>query len=92
MEAALISAAGLVWLQDDPYAKSIAIGIVMGSLLHLCSVRSIHLPLGARRDGDRRRGGPLLQHAALGKPWQPCRPCRIERDRRGLPSATRRRR
>jgi signal transduction histidine kinase len=46
MEAALITAAGLVWLQDDPYAKSIAIGIVMASLLHLCSVRSIHLPLG----------------------------------------------
>ncbi len=46
MEAALISAAGLVWLQDDPYAKSIAVGIVMGSLLHLCSVRSIHLALG----------------------------------------------
>ncbi|MFN5998461.1 MAG: ATP-binding protein [Paracoccaceae bacterium] len=47
MEAALITAAGLVWIQDDPYAKSIAIGIVMGSLLHLSSVRSIHLPLGA---------------------------------------------
>ncbi|MBN8630323.1 MAG: response regulator [Rhodobacterales bacterium] len=47
MEASLITAAGLVWMQDDPYAKSIAIGLVMGSLLHLCSVRSIHLPLGA---------------------------------------------
>ena len=47
MEASLIAAAGLVWLQDDPYAKSIAIGIVMGSLLHLSSVRSIHLALGA---------------------------------------------
>jgi signal transduction histidine kinase/CheY-like chemotaxis protein len=46
MEASIITAAGLVWLQDDPYAKSIAIGIVMGSLLHLCSVRSIHLVLG----------------------------------------------
>jgi signal transduction histidine kinase len=46
MEAALVSAAGLVWMHDDPYAKSIAIGIVMGSLLHLCSVRSIHLALG----------------------------------------------
>lgn len=46
MEAALITAAGLVWLQDDPYAKSIAVGIVMASLLHLCSVRSMHLPLG----------------------------------------------
>lgn len=46
MEAALISAAGLVWMHDDPYAKSVAIGIVMSSLLHLCSVRSIHLALG----------------------------------------------
>ncbi len=46
MEATLITAAGLVWMQDDPYAKAIAIGIVMGALLHLCSVRSIHLTLG----------------------------------------------
>ena len=46
MEAALITAAGLVWLQDDPYAKAIAIGMVMGALLHLSSVRSIHLALG----------------------------------------------
>ncbi len=46
MEASLITAAGLVWMQDDPYAKAIAIGIIMSSLLHLCSVRSIHLALG----------------------------------------------
>ncbi len=46
MEASLITAAGLVWMHDDPYAKAIAVGIVMGSLLHLCSVRSIHLTLG----------------------------------------------
>ncbi|RYI02571.1 MAG: hypothetical protein EON48_16530, partial [Acetobacteraceae bacterium] len=46
MEASLISASGMVWMQDDPYAKAIAVGIVMGSLLHLCSVRSIHLLLG----------------------------------------------
>jgi signal transduction histidine kinase len=46
MEASLITAAGFVWMHDDPYAKSIAVGIVMGSLLHLCSVRSIHLALG----------------------------------------------
>lgn len=46
MEASLISAAGFVWMNEDPYAKAIAVGIVMGSLLHLCSVRSIHLPLG----------------------------------------------
>jgi signal transduction histidine kinase len=47
MEASLITAAGLVWMQDDPYAKAVAIGIVMGALLQLCSVRSIHLALGA---------------------------------------------
>ncbi|MFM7335123.1 MAG: ATP-binding protein [Tabrizicola sp.] len=46
MEAAIISAAGMLWLQDDPYAKAIAVGIVMGALLHLTSVRSIHLKLG----------------------------------------------
>jgi len=47
MEASLITAAGLVWIQDDPYAKAVAVGIVMAALLHLCSVRSIHLALGA---------------------------------------------
>lgn len=47
MEASLIVAAGLVWMQDDPYAKAVAVGIVMAALLHLSSVRSIHLPLGA---------------------------------------------
>ncbi|NHB75186.1 ATP-binding protein [Rhodobacter calidifons] len=46
MEAAIISAAGMLWLHDDPYAKAISVGIVMGALLHLTSVRSIHLPLG----------------------------------------------
>lgn len=46
MEAALATTAGLMWLQDDPYAKAIAVGLVMGALLHLSSVRSIHLPLG----------------------------------------------
>lgn len=46
MEASIISAAGMVWLHDDPYAKAIAVGIVMGALLHLSTVRSIHLTLG----------------------------------------------
>jgi two-component system, sensor histidine kinase len=46
MEAAIVSASGMLWLLDDPYAKAIAVGIIMGSLLHLTSVRSIHLRLG----------------------------------------------
>jgi signal transduction histidine kinase len=46
MEASLVTAAGLLWMHDDPYAKAIAIAITMTALLHLCSVRSIHLALG----------------------------------------------
>ena len=47
MEASLTGAAGLVWLVDDPLAKAFAVGIVMATLLHLCLIRSIHLPLAA---------------------------------------------
>ncbi|WP_225028433.1 hybrid sensor histidine kinase/response regulator [Xinfangfangia pollutisoli] len=45
-ETAYISAAGLVWIEDDPYSKAFAVGMVMSALLHLSSVRSIHLPIG----------------------------------------------
>jgi len=47
MEATLITGAGLVWLVEDPFAKAIAVGIAMATLLHLSSIRSIHLPMGA---------------------------------------------
>ncbi|MGL4238138.1 sensor histidine kinase, partial [Tabrizicola sp.] len=46
MEATLLTAAGLVWMEDDPYAKAVAVGIAMATLLHLSSIRSIHLPMG----------------------------------------------
>ena len=46
MEASLMTVAGLVWLEDDPLAKALAVGIAMATLLHLSSIRSIHLALG----------------------------------------------
>ncbi len=46
MEAAFTLAASLVWMVDDPYAKAFAVGMIMTTLLHLTSVRSIHLPYG----------------------------------------------
>ncbi len=46
MEAAFTAAASLVWMVDDPYAKAFAVGMIMVTLLHLTSVRSIHLPYG----------------------------------------------
>lgn len=46
MEAAFATAAGLVWLEDDPYAKALAAGLAMTTLLQLSTVRAIHLPYG----------------------------------------------
>jgi len=46
MEAAIATAAGLVWLDDDPYAKALAAGLAMTTMLQLSTVRSIHLPYG----------------------------------------------
>lgn len=47
MEATLMVGTGLVWQEDDPYAKAVAVGISMATLLHLSSIRSIHLPMGS---------------------------------------------
>jgi signal transduction histidine kinase len=45
-ELAFTTAAGLVWMQDHPFAKAFAVGMTMSTLLHLSAVRSIHLPIG----------------------------------------------
>ncbi len=42
----LVCAAGMVWQSDDPFAKAFAVGLVMSALMHLTTVRSIHLPFG----------------------------------------------
>lgn len=36
----------LYWHVEDPYAKALAIGVLAGSMMHMASVRSIHLPQG----------------------------------------------
>lgn len=46
MSACVSAAAGVVWLDDDPYAKALAAGLGIITLLQLSSVRSIHLPYG----------------------------------------------
>ncbi|MBP9181585.1 MAG: response regulator [Fuscovulum sp.] len=46
LETTYISAAGLVWFGDNPYAKAFAVGLVALSFLHLAIMRSIHLPGG----------------------------------------------
>lgn len=46
MQASISLAAGLVWLDDNPYAKAFAAGLVMTTLLQLSTVRAIHLPYG----------------------------------------------
>lgn len=46
METAYTAAAGLVWMTGDPYARAFAVGMIMATLLHLTTVRSIHLPYG----------------------------------------------
>ncbi|MBL9051065.1 MAG: response regulator [Tabrizicola sp.] len=47
MEATLMIGTGLVWLEESSYAKAVAVGISMATLLHLSSIRSIHLPMGS---------------------------------------------
>lgn len=46
MATCVSTAAGLTWLVDDPYAKALASGLGIITLLQLSSVRSIHLPYG----------------------------------------------
>jgi signal transduction histidine kinase/CheY-like chemotaxis protein len=41
-----VTAAGLVWLSDDPFAKAFAVGMVMAGLMHLTTMRSSYLPFG----------------------------------------------
>ena len=46
MEIAYAGCAGLIWQLDAPFATSFAVGMIMTTLLHLGTVRAIHLPFG----------------------------------------------
>jgi signal transduction histidine kinase/ActR/RegA family two-component response regulator len=38
--------AALMWHIEDPYVKALAVGLMSGSMMHLATARSIHLPTG----------------------------------------------
>lgn len=46
MESGYAITAGLVWTQHAPHAQSFALGMVLVTMIHLTTVRSIHLPYG----------------------------------------------
>ena len=46
LSALFVTAAGLVWQVENPFAKAFAVGMVMSGLMHLTTMRSIHLPFG----------------------------------------------
>lgn len=46
VEAAYMVATGLVWLSDGEMSKAFAVGMAAITLMHLATVRAIHLPFG----------------------------------------------
>jgi signal transduction histidine kinase/CheY-like chemotaxis protein len=36
----------LLWHLEDPYAKALAVGITAGAMMHVATIRAIHLPIG----------------------------------------------
>lgn len=46
MEASYALVAGVAWHQPEPYAQAFALGMIMITLIHLSTVRAIHLPYG----------------------------------------------
>ena len=46
VEITFVLPAGIMWHLEDPFAKSLAIGLAASAMMHLSTVRSIHLPQG----------------------------------------------
>lgn len=46
IEMAFALPAVLIWHVEDPYAKALSIGLLAGSMMHMATVRAIHLPQG----------------------------------------------
>jgi signal transduction histidine kinase/CheY-like chemotaxis protein len=45
MECSFVLPPGMLWHLDDPYAKALAVGLAAGTMMHIATARSIHLPL-----------------------------------------------
>ena len=46
VEITFVLPAGIMWHLADPFAKSLAIGLAASAMMHLSTMRSIHLPQG----------------------------------------------
>lgn len=46
LEYCFVFPAGMLWHLDDPYAKALAVGLAAGTMMHIATTRSIHLPVG----------------------------------------------
>ncbi|MCE6961470.1 response regulator [Cereibacter sphaeroides] len=46
LEVAFIAPPVMMWHIENPFVKAFAIGLVVCSMLHIATVRSIHLPMG----------------------------------------------
>lgn len=46
LEYCFVLPAGMLWHLDDPYAKALAVGLAAGTMMHIATTRSIHLPVG----------------------------------------------
>ena len=62
IETAYVLAAGLAWYDPDSHAKAFAVGMAVVTLMHLATVRSIHLPIGLA--GLAGAGGTILATTA----------------------------
>ena len=46
LELVFVIPAGIMWHMDDPFAMSLAVGLAATGMMHISTVRSIHLPHG----------------------------------------------
>ncbi|MGP3695952.1 response regulator [Rhodobacter sp. NSM] len=46
LEGSFVVPPALMWHVEDPFVKAFAVGIMVCSMLHIATVRSIHLPMG----------------------------------------------
>jgi signal transduction histidine kinase/ActR/RegA family two-component response regulator len=46
IETTFVLPAGIMWHIEDPFAKSLAVGLAASAMMHLATVRAIHLPQG----------------------------------------------
>jgi len=46
LEACFVLSAGVMWHMQDPYVKALAVGLAVTTMMHVATVRAIHLPTG----------------------------------------------